>query len=204
MGPLIFVFVLSTVGFVMAEDSSYIVGRLLGPLKPSPASSGDNSDPTNPAGYPEFPGFRFVNSQSGKKINMRPDSRGYFSKSLEPGKWVFERLRKDRPGGEGPKVLEIMIFEVPAGSLVNLGTIIIVVDGEPTESIKVRGTSEQGTYVYTYHYERSDAAEDNNWPLDNLKRKDPKTLDSYQDNIVQVKDPVITEIDRSRVILRVP
>jgi len=204
VGILIIVLVLPALGTAIAETDSYVVGRLFGSTQPLPDFFKGNVNLMANNVEPEFLGFRFVNSQSGKKVKMRPDSKGYFSKSLGPGRWTFERLRNDRPGGEGPKVLEIMTFDVPAGSLVNLGTIIIVVDGKPTERLRIKKSMDEGTYDYTYRYERSDSEEDNTWPLDNLKRKDSKTLEKYQDSTVEVKDPVTTDLDSSRVRLRAP
>jgi hypothetical protein len=202
VGLLSAMLVLSALGTALAEEDSYLIGRLFGSTQPLPGYFRGNVNLMSNNVYPEFFGFRFVNSQSGKKTHMRPDSRGYFFKSMEPGTWTFERLRKDRPSGEGPKVLEIMTFDVPAGSLVNLGTIIIVVDGKPTERLRIKSHSEEGTYVYTYRYARSDSADDNTWPLDNLKRKKPKILENYKDSTVEVKDPVTTDLDSSRIKLR--
>jgi hypothetical protein len=186
VGLLSAMLVLSALGTALAEEDSYLIGRLFGSTQPLPGYFRGNVNLMSNNVYPEFPGFRFVNSQSGKKTHMRPDSRGYFFKSMEPGTWTFERLRKDRP----------------AGSLVNLGTIIIVVDGKPTERLRIKSHSEEGTYVYTYRYARSDSADDNTWPLDNLKRKKPKILENYKDSTVEVKDPVTTDLDSSRIKLR--
>ena len=202
LGLFATVLILSTVAASHASQESVIIGRLFGSTQPLPDFFRGNVNLNANNIEPEFLGFRFVNSQSGKKIKMRPDSLGYFSKSLEPGTWTFERFRTDRPNTDDPKVIEIMTFDVPPGSLVNLGTIIIVVDGKPTERLHIRKNWEEGTFVYTYNYFRSDSAEDNAWPLENLKRKKPKTLEKYKDRIVEITDPVTTDADSSRVKLR--
>lgn len=187
-----------------ASQDSVVVGRLFGSTQPLPGFFSGNITLMANNVYPEFLGFRFVNSQSGKKIKMRPDGMGFFLKSLEPGTWTFERLRNDLPGGDGPKVFEIMTFNVPPGKLVNLGTIIIVLDGKPTERLRVKKNWQEGTYIYTYHYVLSDSAEDNTWPVDNLKRKKPDVLERYKNSIVEIIDPITPDLDSSRVILRAP
>lgn len=193
----------STAKVSLAAEDSHIVGRLLGTVHPLPGFFRNNNTLVANNDYPEFLGFRFVNSQSGKKTNMRPDSNGYFSKSLEPGTWVLERFRKDRPSGDAVKVFEIMTFDVPERALVNLGTIRIVLEGEPQETFRIRAGEQKGTYIYTYNYERSGSADDFSWPIDNLKRKQSKIFEEYQSNIVDVNEPVTTQTDSSMIKYRV-
>jgi len=155
--------------------------------------------------FPEFRFFRIVNSESGKKININPlRSNGYFAKSLKPGTWVLERQRKDSTGEGRGEILKIMTFEVPEGSLINLGTLQIVLDGTPEETLRPfgGGGSTEGAYVYTYHYERVDGEADQIWPVDHLKTKKPKIFDKYKDNVVNVSEPITSESDNSRIIIR--
>jgi len=203
-GLLTLFLVITSAGVSRADQESVVIGRLFGSTQPLPGYFRGHVRLAANNKYPEFLGYRFVNSRSGKKIKMRPDGIGFFLKSLEPGTWTFERLRKDRPADSGPEVFEIMTFQVPAGAVVNLGTIIIVLEDEPSELLKIRQNWQEGTYVYKYRYFLSDSAEDNIWPVDNLKRKKPDLLERYDSNIVEVKDPITSDIDSSRVILRTP
>jgi len=202
-GVVVVMLVLSSTGMAFAAEDSYIVGRLLGTVQPLPQFFQTSTYLMTQNFYPEFRFFRIVNSQSGKKININPlRSNGYFAKSLEPGTWVLERQRKDSPGEDRGKIIEIMTFEVPEGSLINLGTLQVVLDGEPKEKLRPRGGGTDGEYIYTYHYERTDGATDMAWPVDNLKKKKSKVFDKYQDNLVDISEPVTTETDTSKILIQ--
>lgn len=203
-GLMVLLLVITCGAVSYAAEESVVIGRLFGSTQPLPGFFRANMILLANNVYPEFLGYRFVNTQTGKKIKMRPDGIGFFLKSMEPGTWTFERFRKDRPVDSGPDVIEIMTFDVPEGSLVNLGTIIIVLEGEPTEQLRVKKNWQEGAYVYTYRYFLSDSAEDNKWPIDNLERKKPKVLAEYNDNVVEVKDPITSDLDSSRIILKAP
>ena len=202
-GLFIMMLIPTTVKVSSAAEDSHVVGRLTGTIQPIPGYFSRSNKLIADNYNPEFLGFRFVNSQTGKKVKMRPDSNGYFSKSLGPGTWVLERHRNDRVDGDVPKVFQIMTFDVPEGSLVNLGTIRIVLDGEPKETLFVRGGSDSGTYIYTYHYERAGGSDDFSWPVDNFKRKDAKAFEQYKNSIVEIKESITTEKDGSKVRIKV-
>lgn len=187
----------------LAEKESHVVGRLNGTVQPLPGFFRNNNTLTANRDFPEFLGFRFTHSQSGRRVTIRPGHSGFFSRSLEPGTWTFERHRRDRPTGEGPEVLEIMTFDVPKSSLVNLGTFNIVLEGEPEETLFLSRRRDQGTYIYTYHYERGEGADDFAWPVDHLRDRDSDTLKRFQDNIVEIRDPVTTGTDQSQFRFRV-
>jgi len=192
-------FVPATVDISFAAQDSVVIGRLPGTIQPLPLNFSRSDRLIAKDYHPAFLGFRFVNSQSGKKVKMRPDSKGYFSKSLGPGTWVLERYRKDRLSGDVPKEFKIMTFDVPEGSLVNLGTIQIVLDGEPEERLLGSGGFSKGIYTYTYRYERSGDLDGFSWPVDNLKKKDSDAFEHYQSSIVEIKEPLTTEKDGSKV-----
>lgn len=193
----------STVKMSLAAEESHAVGRLTGTVQPLPGFFSRNDTLIAKRYYPEFLGYKFVNSQSGKKVKFRPDSNGHFSKSLGSGTWILERHRNDRVSGDVPKVFKIMSFDVPAGSLVNLGTIRIVLEGDPKETFTSRGGQDTGTYIYTYHYKRDGGTEDYSWPVDNLKKKDSGVFEKYQNAIVEVKEPVTKERDGSKYRIKV-
>ena len=65
-----------------AAQDSVVVGRLFGSTQPLPGFFRGNITLMANKFYPEFLCFRFVNSHTGKKIKMRPESMGYFFKSL--------------------------------------------------------------------------------------------------------------------------
>jgi hypothetical protein len=194
----VMLFIPATVRVSLAAEDSVAIGRILGTIQPLSGFFKNNNTLVANNDYPEFLGFRFVNSQSGKKIKIRPRGSGYFSKSLGPGTWVLERHRNDRVSGDVPKEFKIMTFDVPEESLVNLGTIRIVLDGEPEETLFLRGGKDTGIYIYTYHYQRDEGADDFSWPVDNLKKKDSDVFEQYQNSIVEIKEPVTTEKDGSK------
>lgn len=184
-----------------AEVDSHVVGRLLGPVQSRSPDFGNGTIKTARGRSLEFPGFRLINSRSGKKINIRPDSNGYFSKSLEPGSWTLERFRKDRPDNKRDEIITIVAFDALAGSIINMGTILIVVD-DKKERLRIKKYSTEATLVFTYHYERPGSSDDFSWPLENLRRKTPQVLENYRDNVVELTDPVTTDPDSSRVKVR--
>ena len=202
-GLVMLLLIPTTVKVSSAADDSHVTGRLTGTVQPIPGHFSRSNKLIADNYNPEFLGVRFVNSQTGKKVKMRPDSNVYFSKSLGPGTWTLERDRKDRTSGDVPREFKIMTFDVPEGSLVNLGTIRIVLDGEPEETLFLRGGSDSGTYIYTYHYERAGGADDFSWPVDNLKQKDSGVFEQFQNAIVEIDESVTTEKDGSKVRIKV-
>ena len=190
----------------IAAEDSYFILRLNGTVQPLPGMSSGNTDLMANNLQPEFLGFRIVNSQSGKRLLVRPGHSGYYGRKLGSGTWTLERDRKDRPD-KGDKVIRILTFEVPEGSLVNLGTINIVLDGKPTERIMDRpdrytgGVRTTGIYTYSYRYERPGSPDDFTWPVNTLKERKSKVYDQYQDNIIQVKEAVTSGTDGSRIKL---
>lgn len=199
LGIMVFLLIPSTVKVSSAAEDSVVIGRLLGTVQPLPLYFSRSDRLIANRYQPEFLGFRFFNSQSGKKVKVHPDGSGYFSKSLAPGTWVFERYRKDRLSGDVPKEFKIMTFDVPEESLVNLGTIRVVVDGEPEERLLGSGGQSKGIYTYTYHYERAGEADGFSWPIDKFKKKKSDAFEKYQGSIVQIKEPVTTEKDGSKI-----
>jgi hypothetical protein len=184
--------VTSFTGTVFAAQDSYFILRLNGTVQPLPGMSSGNVDLMANNDYPEFYGFRVVNSQSGKRLLV--------------GTWTLERDRRDRPD-KGEKIIRILTFEVPPGSLVNLGTIDIVLEGDPKEIIRDKpdmytgGIRTTGIYTYSYHYERPGAADDFTWPVNTLKERKSKIYEQYQGSIVEVKEPVTSDPDGSRIKL---
>ncbi len=196
----------SYTGPAFAAEQSYFILRLNGTVQPLPGMSSGNVDLMANNEKPEFFGFRVVNSQSGKRLRIRPGHSGYYARSLGPGTWTLERDRKDRPD-KGDRVIRILTFEVPEGSLVNLGTIDIVLDDKPKENLMIKpdpftgGVRTTGIYTYTYRYERAGGADDFTWPVNTLKKRKSKIYEQYQDNIVEVKEPVTPDTDGSRIKL---
>jgi len=190
----------------VAADDSYFILRLNGTVQPLPGMLSGDVYLMSQNERVEFLGFRIVNSQSGKKITVRPGHSGYYGKKLGPGTWTLERDRRDRPD-KGDKIIKILTFEVPEGSLVNLGTINIVLDGKPTERIMDRpdrftgGVRTTGTYTYSFHYERPGGADDFTWPVNTLKERSSKVYDQYQGNLVEMKEAVTSDKEGSKIKL---
>jgi hypothetical protein len=195
----VMLFIPATVKVSLAVEDSVVIGRLLGTIQPLPLNFSRSDRLIANNYHPEFLGFRLFNSQSGKKVKVHPDGSGYFSKSLAPGTWVLERYRKDRTSGDVPKEFKIMTFDVPEESLVNLGTIRVVVEGEPEERLQGSGGQSKGIYTYTYHYERAGEADGFSWPVDKFKKKKSDAFEKYQGSIVQIKEPVTAEKDGSKI-----
>ena len=83
-GLFIMMLIPTTVKVSSAAEDSHVVGRLTGTIQPIPGYFSRSNKLIADNYNPEFLGFRFVNSQTGKKVKMRPDSNGPgFSRDTE-------------------------------------------------------------------------------------------------------------------------
>ena len=191
-------------GLAQAADESYVVGRLTGTYQNLPGYFSHNPDFLSSGGIDEveFPGFRLLRVEDGKKFLIRPNHMGYFYQDLPGGKYTLTRKRNDRPGYREPKTIDIMSFEVGSGTLVNLGTMNIILDGEPHESLWSSQNYSRGTYTYRYRYEREPGESAYSGPLNWFTEKKSKIAASFGDRVVREDSPLTDAGDGSKVVLK--
>jgi len=186
-----------------SNDESYVIGRLTGVQRELPGYFKNNSRlQARGIDRVEVPGFRLLREVDGKKFLIRPNHEGFFYQALPGGKYTFARKRNDRPDYRQSKNIKIMNFEVEPGALVNLGTINIVLKGEPDESLFHLGDTAKGKYIYRYHYERDHAENAYNNPLNWFTGKKQAVSASLREKIVRENAEITGEQDSSRVVLR--
>ena len=187
---------------VYSASESYVIGSITGTHRELPgyyyrhpyllASGRDEV---------EFVGFRLINVENGKKYRIRPNHLSYFYQGLPGGEYTLTRKRNDRPNYKEPKIIDIFRFTVEPGTIVNLGTMDIVLDGKPSESLSTLGKKERGTYIYIYSYERERGDEAYEKPLDWFRRKKSKAVAGLGDRIVNVDTGTTSEKDGSKVVI---
>lgn len=185
------------------SSESIVIGRLMGTLhKPPHTLLGNSPTVGGDRGSVEFRGFRLIREDS-ETFAIRPLRDGYFQQTLAPGRYSLVRQRRDRPSYTEDKTITILTFNVPENSLVNLGTLDIVLQGEPRE-IRYRPSRLQakGTYIYRYRYERVSGEEAMSAPLEWFREKETAIFGQYADKIETIKVQPAEIIDSSRFTLR--
>ncbi len=189
-------------GLARSTGESYVIGRISGTFQEFPGYFYNNPDVLSRGiDEVEFVGFRLVRSEDGKKHLIRPNHQGYFYQGLLSGEYSLTRKRTDRPGYKEPKTIDILRFEVEPGTLVNLGTINIVLDGDPLESLFTIVDKARGKYTYRYSYERETGHQAFDNTLTWFRKKRSKKAAELGDRISLVDASPTLEKDGSRVVL---
>ncbi len=181
------------------STSSIVIGRLTGTRHPLPGFFDMND--TVGISEIEILDFQIVSADGLVEGFIRPDTKSYFAKEIAPGTYILRRHRKDRPRYRGDKYINIVTFRVEPGTLVNLGTIQLILEGPPQEDYYSVGTSAKGEYIYSYHYERMSGEESYNAPLARFTRKRPDVYDRYLNRIQENRDDITSEFDSSFFVL---
>ena len=191
-------------GQAISDGESYVIGRIKGTFQHLPGYFFNNPDFISPGGIDEveFPGFRLLRVEDGKRFLIRPNHRGYFYQGLPSGEYSLTRKRTDRPGYKEPKTIDILRFQVEPETLVNLGTINIVLEGEPRESLFWLSDNVRGKYTYRYHYEREPGDDAFDGPLNWFIGKRTKVDAEFGDKISLVDTSPTLGRDGSEVVLR--
>jgi hypothetical protein len=187
----------------LSTGDSIVIGRITGTFQELPSYFFQNPYIV-PAGMDdvEFTGFRLVRVDNGKKFLIRPNHKGFFYQRLLGGKYTLVRKRTDRPGYKEPKSIDIMSFEVRSAALVNLGTVKIVIEGKPKESLRSMPNSAKGTYTYRYSYVREHGERAYNAVNSWFINKKPSTAAVYDDSVVIVDAAPTSDTDGSKKVLR--
>ena len=185
------------------SDRSVVIGSLKGTLhKPPHSFLGNSPQVGGDRGSVEFQGFKLVERDNGKTFSIRPLGDSFFRQTLPPGEYNLVRKRRDRPSYKEDKSLRILTFTVPENSLVNLGTLEIVLEGPPDESLFPSYRGRKGRYIYHYRYERMRGADAMKAPLEWFSGKNPDAVTGYTGGVVEVADTPTDTIDSSRFLLR--
>ena len=96
-----------------------------------------------------------------------------------------------------------MSFTVERGTLVNLGTSNLVLDGKPHESLRLSRHTSKGTYTYRYRYERDSGGSVFDNPYKWFTEKKPDTAADFRNSVVREGAALTDEGDGSKVVLRV-
>ena len=201
---IVFIVLISVPGLAQPTGESYVIGRIKGTFQELPGYFNKNLYLLTEGIYDvEFTGFRLLRVEDGKSFRIRPNHEGYFHQRLPGGEYTLTRKRNDRPHYKEPKTITIMSFDVKPGTLVILGTINILLDGKPHESLWWSKNRSKGTYTYRYHYEREpgDSAFDN--PYKWFTEKKPDTAADFGGRVVRENSAVTVEGDGSKVVLMV-
>ena len=184
-------------------NSSFLVGSLKGTLHEPPHSFLGNSPQVGGnRGSVEFHGFRLIRRDDGKTFLIRPLGDSFFQQILPPGVYDLVRERRDRPSYKEDESVRILTFTVPENSLVNLGTLEIILEGPPDESLFRPSTAPKGTYTYHYRYKRTMGADAMEAPLEWFSEKNPDAAAGYTGGVVEVTNSPTDTIDSSRFTLR--
>ena len=99
--------------------------------------------------------------------------------------------------------VRILNQKTTPSKLINLGTINLILDGKPRESLYGRGDYEKGVYTYTYRYQRD--SEDTAYasPLNWLRARRQKVYDRLRNKLTEIKAEPTTDRDSSRVVIEV-
>ena len=150
----------------------------------------------------EFRGFRLVRDGDSKSFIIVPRHSGFFYQELPAGHYTLKRLRRDRPGYRERKTIDILRFEVLSDSITHLGTLNLVLEGKPHESLRLRSNSSKGTYIYRYRYERETGEGAYDAPLDWFQGKKPDIKEEFSDRTFLVETAPTDVVDGSKVVLR--
>jgi hypothetical protein len=199
---ILLIFPVLSPGLSYAAGESHVTGRLTGTQRELPGYFRNNMR-LHELGIDqvEFYGFRLLRMEDGKNFLIRPNHDGYFHQDLPGGEYTLTRKRNDRPGYKEPKTIDIMSFEVEPGTLVNLGTLNIVLSGEPSESLFSLAHGTRGKYIYRYHYEREPGDIAFDGPLNWFMGKKPGIGAGFGERIVREGAAVTVEGDGSKVVL---
>jgi len=189
-------------GLAMSADESYVIGRITGTHQELPGYFHKNphliSSGTDEV---EFTGFRLLREENGKKYSIRPNHDGYFYQDLPEGDYTLIRKRNDRPKNKEPKTIDIMSFTVKPGTMVNLGTLNLILNGEPHEFLGGLRNSTKGTYTYSYRYERDPGGSVFENPFNWFTKKKPDVAAAFGNSVVREGKTVTSEGDGSKVVL---
>jgi len=201
---IMFIVLISVPGLARSNEESYVIGRIKGTFQELPGYFNINLYLLTEGIYDvEFTGFRLLRVEDGKSYRIRPNHEGYFHQRLPGGEYTLTRKRNDRPHYKEPKTIDIMSFTVEPGTLVNLGTSNLVVDGKPHESLRLYKYISTGTYTYRYHYERDSGGSAFDNPYKWFTEKKPDTAAGFVNSVVREGAAVSGERDGSKVKLRV-
>lgn len=199
-----FIVLISVPGLAWSNEKSYVIGRIKGTYQELPGYFNKNLYLLTEGIYDvEFTGFRLLRVEDGKSFRIRPNHEGYFHQRLPRGEYTLTRKRNDRPDYREPKTIDIMSFTVEPGTLVNLGTSNLVLDGEPHESLWLSQYTSKGTYTYRYRYERDSGGSAFDNPYKWFTEKKPDTAAGFGDRVVRENGALTGEGDGSKVELRV-
>ncbi len=197
-----FIVLISVPGLAWSNEKSYVIGRIKGTYQELPGYFNKNLYLLTEGIYDvEFTGFRLLRVEDGKSFRIRPNHEGYFHQRLPGGEYTLTRKRNDRPHYKEPKTITIMSFDVKPGTLVILGTINILLDGKPHESLWWSKNRSKGTYTYRYHYEREPGDSAYNAPLNWFTGKKSGTAAGFGDRVVREDAMLTGEGDGSKVML---
>jgi len=186
-----------------ADSGSYVIGRITGTYQELPGYfQGNEHLYSQGIDKVEFTGFHLRRVTDGKSFYIRPNLDGYFYQALPGGRYALMRKRNDRPDYREPKSIDLVELEVGQGTLVNLGTIRLILDQKPRESLRLYGDSAKGTYTYRYHYERESGDKAYSMPLDWFTGRKPDVRTGFGDRIVQDDTQLTREHDGTRVTFR--
>ena len=185
------------------EGHSILVGSLRGTLHEPPRSFLGNSPLVGgDRGSLEFRGFRLIRRDEGKAFLIRPLRDSFFQQILPAGVYDLVRERRDRPFYKEDKFIRILTFTVPSGSLINMGTLKIVLEGPPEEALFRASSAPRGKYLFRYRYERIEGAGAMEAPLQWFNGKNPDAAADYSGKVVEVTGSPTDMIDSSKFTLR--
>ncbi len=186
----------------ISEGGAFVLGRITGTQRELPGYFRNNMNLfMKGVDRVEFRGFRLVRDEDAKSFLIVPGHSGFFYQELPAGHYTLKRLRKDRPGYRESKTIDILRFEVLPDSIVNLGTLNLVLEGRPHESLMLKSNFSKGTYIYRYMYEREAGDSAYDAPLDWFQGKKPDKKEGSSSRIVLVDTAPTDAVDGSRVVL---
>ena len=198
---ILFIVLISVPGLAWSNEKSYVIGRIKGTFQELPGYFYKNPHMFREGIFEvEFTGFRLLRVEDGKGFRIRPNHEGYFHQRLSGGEYTLTRKRNDRPHYKEPKTIDIMSFTVKPGTLVNLGTSNLIVDGKPHESLGGYKKT-KGKYTYRYYYERDSGGSAFDNPYKWFTEKKPDTAAGFGDRVVREKGALTGEGDGSKVVL---
>jgi hypothetical protein len=200
---IILLFMVSSPGEAFSSSDSYVIGRIIGTYQPMPGYFYKHPYALATGfGEVEFTGFRLVRKEDGKKFTIRPNNNGFYYQKLPGGEYTLTRKRTDRPNYKTQKTIDVLSFGVKTDTLVNLGTIKLIVNDKPHESLSFSNSGAKGKYSYTYKYERKPGADTFNMPLDWFRQKKSKIAARFENRVELENGAPTGEWDGSRVVLR--
>jgi hypothetical protein len=191
-------------GLAQASGESYVIGRITGTYQHLPGYFYQNPDfiTSGRVDEVEFPGFRLLRVEDGKRFLTRPNHEGYFYQELPGGEYTLTRKRNDRPHYKEPKTIDILSFTVDPGTLVNLGTVNIILDSKPRESLSSFQYMTTGSYTYRYSYQREPDEGAYSAPWNWFAKKKSEVAADFGEQIVRVSTAPTDEKDGSQLVLK--